>query len=110
MCVYGLLTSKDAPRIAAPSKVTPTVVGRQLTLTWAAEPGARVYRVYRKSTLEPAPKVIAMGLATPSYTEPAPERGETTSYYVEAVAADGRVSPMSAPVMASSPKPKKMDD
>ncbi len=109
-CVYGLLPAKDAPQLTAPSDVTSTVVLGHLTLTWATKPGARVYRVYRKSTLEPAPKVIAMGLATPSYTEPAPERGETTSYYVVAVAADGRVSPMSSAVMAISPKPKKMEN
>ena len=109
-CVYGLLPAKDAPQLAAPSDVTSTVTLGRLTLTWAAEPGARVYRVYRKSTLEPAPKIIAMGLATPIYMEPAPERGETTSYYVVAVATDGRVSPMSSPVMAISPKPKKMEN
>ena len=109
-CVYGLLPVKDEAQLPAPSKVTSTVVLGQLTLTWAAEPRARVYRVYRKSTLEPTPKVIAMGLATSNYTEPAPQRGETTSYYVEAVGADGRVSPMSSPVTAISPKPKKMDD
>ena len=109
-CVYGLLPSKDAPQLATPSAVTSTVVGGTLTLTWVAVPGARIYRVYRKSTLEPEPKMIAVGLATTNYTEPAPERGESTSYQVVAVAADGRVSPTSHAVMAVSPKPKKPED
>ena len=109
-CVYGLLPSKDAPKLSAPSAVTSTVVQGRLTLTWAAVSGAQIYRVYRKSTLEPELKLIAAGLATASYTEPVPERGESTSYQVVAVAADGRVSPMSSAVMTVSPRPKKPED
>jgi hypothetical protein len=109
-CVYGLLPTKDALQVAAPSVVTSTVVRGRLTLTWAVVPGAQIYRVYRKSTLEPEPKMIAAGLTMASYTEPAPERGESTSYQVVAVAADGRVSSMSSAAMAISPKPKKPED
>jgi hypothetical protein len=109
-CVYGLLPAHNAPPLAAPSAVTRSVADKSLTLIWGAVPGARIYRVLRKSTLEPEPKIVAMGLTTPTYTEPAPERGESTSYMVVAVATDGRVSPMSPPATVKSPKPRKMED
>jgi hypothetical protein len=69
-----------------------------------------VYRVFRKSTLEPKSKSVAVGLTTPAYTEPAPERGESVSYSVVAVAADESVSAMSQFQTVVSPKPKKMED
>jgi hypothetical protein len=109
-CVYGLLPTNDAPQLAAPRAVASSVVGKRLTLTWAAVPGARVYRVFRKSTLEPEPKMIASGLTTPAYSEPEPERGESMSYVVAAVAADGRAGAMSSAATIKSPKPKKMED
>jgi outer membrane protein assembly factor BamB len=109
-CVYGLLAKKDAPQLAAPTAATATVVDKRLTLTWAAVPGARVYRVFRNSTLEPEPKMIAAGLTTPAYSESEPEHGELSSYTVIAVAADGHVSAMSSAAKISSPKPKKMED
>ena len=109
-CVYGLLPTKDAPQLAAPSEVSATVADKRLTLTWAVVPGAQVYRVFRKSTFEPEPKVIAMGLTTPVYSEPAPERGESMSYAVIAVAADGRAGATSSAAKITSPKPKKMEN
>ncbi len=109
-CAYGLLPSKDTSAVAAPSAVKATVAEKRLQLTWASVPGARVYRVYRKSTLEPEPRMIGTGLTTPAYAEPAPERGESTSYFVVAVATDGRPGPMSTAAEITSPKPKKMDD
>jgi hypothetical protein len=109
-CVYGLLPAQDSSPLVAPSAITATVANKRLTLTWATVPGALIYRVLRKSTLEPEPKVIAMGLTTPSYTEPAPERGALSSYAVVAVAADGRVSTMSRSATVTSPKPNKMED
>jgi outer membrane protein assembly factor BamB len=110
LCVYGLLPAKQAPQLAAPSAVRSTVSRGQLILAWTATPNANIYRIYRKSTLELKPKMIAGGLTTARYTEPAPERGESTFYQVVAVASDGRVSPMSSAVMAVSPKPKKPED
>jgi hypothetical protein len=110
LCVYGLLPEKDVPQLASPSAVSATVVDKRLTLTWAAVPRAQVYRVFRKSTFEPEPKVIAMGLTTPAYSEPAPERGESMSYTVVAVAANGRVGAMSSAAKITSPKPKKMEN
>ena len=109
-CVYGLLLSNDGPNIAVPSAVKATVVGKQLHLTWTAVPGAKVYRVFRRSTLEPEAKMIGMGLTTPAYSEPAPERGESTSYFVVAIAMDGHAGPISTAARITSPKPKKMDN
>ena len=107
-CIYGLLPAKDAPPIAAASGIEATVVKKRLQLTWAAVPEARVYRVFRKSTLEPEAKMIGAGLTTPAYSEPAPERGELTSYFVVAVAADGRSGPMSPAAKVTAPPAKKM--
>ena len=109
-CVYGLLPSAGAAPLASPAAVTATVAAKRLTLTWAAVPGARMYRVLRKSTLDSKAKTVAMGLTTPSYTEAAPERGELMSYSVVALAADGQVSPVSSAATIASPKPKKMED
>jgi hypothetical protein len=109
-CVYGLLPTKNAPQLAAPTAVASSVVDKRLILTWAAVPGARVYRVFRKSTLEPESKMIATGLTTPAYSEPEPERGESMSYAVVAVAADGRAGAMSSEATIKSPKAKKMEE
>ena len=108
-CVYGLLPNKDALPLAASSAVTAAVSNKRLTLTWAPVTGARVYRVFRKSTLEPEPKMIAAGLTTPTYFEPEPEHGELSSYQVVAVAADGSAGAMSPAAKVASPKPKKME-
>jgi len=110
LCVYGLLPNKDAPPLPAPSGVTASLANKHLTLTWASVPGAHVYRVFRKSTLEPEPKMIAAGLTTPAYSEPEPEHGELSSYKVVAVAADGRVGAMSSAAKIKSPKLKEIGD
>ena len=108
--VYGLLPSAGAAPLAAPTSVQASVAAKRLTLTWTAVQGALVYRVLRKSTLDPKAKTVATGLTTPSYTEPAPERGESMSYSVIAVAVDGRVSPVSGSATIASPKRKEMQD
>jgi hypothetical protein len=107
-CVYGLLPKKDAIQVPVPSAVTLSVVDKRLTLTWAPVPEALVYRVFRKSTLEPKLKMVAAGLTTPAYTEPEPDHGELSSYAVVAVAADGRVSAMSPLAKITAPETKKM--
>ena len=109
-CVYGLLPSAGAALLATPSAVTAAVAAKRLTLTWAPVQGALLYRVLRKSTLDPKAKTVAMGLTIPSYTEPAPERGESMSYSVVAVAADGRVSSVSGSATIASPKRKEMEE
>ncbi len=106
-CVYGLLPTKSDVKLAAPTGVKASVMQGSLTLTWNPVSGARVYRVVRSSTLEPEEKTVAMGLTTPSFTEPAPERGESASYRIVAVGADG-ISARSEAVDTASPKPKRM--
>jgi hypothetical protein len=108
-CVYGLLPNERAAKPAAPTGVKALVLHGNLTLTWNPAPGARVYRVLRTSTLEPQAKPVALGLTTATFTEPAPERGESVSYTVLAVGADG-VSVMSEAVKVTSPAPKRMED
>jgi outer membrane protein assembly factor BamB len=108
-CVYGLLPAKARARLAAVSGGQSQVRARMLTLTWNAVPGAEFYRVVRTSSLEPKPKTVATGLTTPSFTEPAPERGESAKYIVIAVGKDGAGSP-SVPIAVNGfPKPKPED-
>ena len=106
-CVYGLLPATNAPGVPAPSGVMTSLADKHVMLRWDLVPDARIYRVFRKSTLEPEPKMVAAGLTTPDYTEAAPERGESSSYMVQAVAADGRTSPMSSAATATSVQPVK---
>jgi hypothetical protein len=108
-CVYGLLPMKGAAELAAPSGVKASSLRGSLTLTWNPVPGARIYRVLRMTTLEPTKKTVAMGLTTTTFTEPAPERGESASYTVVAVGVDS-VSAGSETVKVTSPKRKPMED
>jgi outer membrane protein assembly factor BamB len=106
-CVYGLLPSKSRVKLPPATGVKASVLNDQLTLIWNPVPGARIYRVVRASTLEPE-SVAAMGLTSPQFAEPAPERGETTSYRVIAVGSDGSLS-VSESVTVTSPKRKSME-
>jgi hypothetical protein len=108
-CVYGLLPMKSAARLAAPTGVKVSALHGNLTLTWDPVPGARIYRVLRMTTLEPVKKTVAMGLTTTTFTEPAPERGESASYMIVAVGVDG-ISAGSETVKVASPKLKPMED
>lgn len=108
-CVYGLLPLKDGGKLKAPVDLKASVTPGMLTLTWDAVPGARLYRVVRASTIEPEAKTIAMGLTTPTFTEPVPERGESATYRIVAVGADG-VSEPSQAAKVTSPKAKQMED
>ena len=108
-CVYGLLPAKGEDKPAAPTAVKASNLEGVLTLTWNAVSGAQFYRVFRTSTLEPETKLMATGLSSVTFTEPAPERGESAMYTVVAVGRNG-VSEKSVAVKAASPKPKKMED
>ena len=108
-CVYGLLPTKAAATLAAPNGVKIAVLGATLTLTWNAVPGAQFYRVLRTSTLEPESKLVALGLTTGMFTESAPERGESATYTIVAVGANG-ISEESDAARVTSPKPKQMED
>ena len=77
--------------------------------SWDVVPGARVYRELRTSTLEPEWKLVAAGLITGKFTEPAAEIGESATYTIIAVGTNG-VSDKSDTVKVASPKPKQMED
>lgn len=105
-CVYGLLASESAMQLKAPIDVKAEIVGDALRLSWDTVPGAQFYRVVRSSTLEPEAKKIALGLTTPRFTEPAPERGESAMYRIVAVGTNG-ASPMSDAVQVVVPNKKR---
>ena len=108
-CVYGLLPSAGAA-LAAPTALKAEVAAGFVTLNWTASPAARNYRVLRTSRLEPAGRTVAFGLTTPTFVDPAPERGESAAYTVVAVGRNG-VSPPSEPATVTVPKPpaKRME-
>jgi hypothetical protein len=108
-CVYGLLPMKSAVKLAAPSGVKASSLRGSLTLTWNPVSGALIYRVLRMTTLEPKEKTVAMGLTTTTFTEAAPERGESAAYTIVAVGVDS-VSAGSEAVKVTSPKRKPMED
>ena len=108
-CVYGLLPAQNAARLAAPDEVKATILKGSLTLNWNPVEGALFYRVMRSSTLEPDAKMIAAGLTTATFIEPAPQRGESEVYTVVAVGPNG-ASAASQAARYTSPKPKPMED
>lgn len=108
-CVYGLLPKTSDAKLPAPTGVAVQVRQGNATLTWNPVPGARVYHVLRTSTLQASAPTSVMGLTTPTFSEPMPERGETVSYAIVAAGTDGSSDP-SALVKVTSPKTKPMDD
>ncbi len=106
-CVYGLLPRQNGVRLPAPADAKASVLQGILTLTWTPVSGAQFYRVLRTTTLEPAEKTVAWGLTKPQFTEPSPERGESSAYRVVAVGPDGDGF-QSEPVTTVSPQPKPM--
>jgi hypothetical protein len=109
-CVYGELPAHNAPELSAPSVVAVSVEPNGLTLTWAPVPGARFYRILKTSSRQAEEKIVAMGLTTASYTEAAPEKGDSSSYAVVAVATNGRASAKSQTVTFASPKVMRMEN
>ncbi|HEV2620362.1 MAG TPA: hypothetical protein VGU23_10545, partial [Acidobacteriaceae bacterium] len=108
-CVYGLLPAKDAAKPAAPTGGHAEIADRVLTLAWTPVAGAEFYRVMRSSTLEPEAKMLATGLTTPSYTEPAPAHGELARYTVVAVGINGASLPSEPIAVTALPRPKPED-
>jgi hypothetical protein len=84
-----LLPVPGAEKLAAPTGGKAVLRDGNVTVTWNAVLGAKLYRVQRTSSLEPKPKALAMGLTTTKYVEPAPERGESLSYTIFAVGNEG---------------------
>ena len=104
-CVYGLLPATGAALPPAPVRAKAAITNGNALLTWSVAPAASYYRVLRTTTAEPKGRVIATGLTAPSFSDPAPERGESATYTVVAVGQDG-VSPASDSIVVSVPKPK----
>ena len=94
-CVYGLLPASGAPSSSSPSGRAEVVNGN-VVLTWGAGTGAMYYRVQRTSTREPTARTIAYGLTAATFTEPAPERGESATYTIVAVGQSGPSAPSEA--------------
>ena len=88
-CVYGRLPARGGAPPAAPSGGKAELLGGNAILTWNANTGAQYYRVQRTTTLEPTARMVATGLTTPTFTEPAPERGEAATYTIFAVGQHG---------------------
>jgi outer membrane protein assembly factor BamB len=105
-CVYGLLPAKDGAKLASPAGGHAEVKNKILTLTWSPVVGAEFYRVLRSGTLDPEPKTLATGLTTPTFSEPAPSRGETANYTVVAVGTNGVSTPSQPITITSTPGPK----
>jgi hypothetical protein len=108
--VYGTLPAQNAQELPAPLGVAVSIGANGLTLTWAPVPGARYYLILKTSSRRPGEKLAAMGLTTQSYMEPAPEKGESSSYAVVAVSADGRASAQSQVVTFASPNVMRMEN
>jgi outer membrane protein assembly factor BamB len=88
-CVYGLLPDPAAANLASPSEAKAELQNGKVILTWSSVPGATIYRVRRISTQEPQSKMVAFGLTTATFTEPAPKPGESAEYTIYAVGPNG---------------------
>jgi hypothetical protein len=108
-CVYGLLPTAGK-KLAAATGPKANVAHGTMTLTWNTVPGADFYRVRRSSLHEPAARTAATGLTTPTFSEPAPGKGESVTYTIFAVGQNG-ASVASVPVKVSGPpgKPVRED-
>jgi outer membrane protein assembly factor BamB len=102
-CVYGLLPAVGASAPAPPANPRAAIANGSVALTWNAAVGTMTYRVIRSTAREPKERVIATGLTTPGFSEPAPERGEAATYRIIAVGRDG-ASAASDAVTAAVPK------
>ncbi len=107
-CVYGLLTA-TGKQLPPPSGAKADVRSGNVVLTWDTVPGAQFYRVERSDSHAPKRKTIATGLTAASFTEPAPERGESVTYTVSAAGQDGASKPSDG-VKVTVPKPPSRDD
>ena len=102
-CVYGLLPVAGAAAPAPPSSLNASIVNGSVVVTWNAGTDMLSYRVSRSTGLDPTARVIAAGLVTSRFSEPAPERGESVTYRVVAVGRNG-ASSASEGVTISVPK------
>ncbi len=105
LCVYGLLPSAMAAAVpGTPTSVKEEEREARILLSWTAVPGATSYRVLgakSEGTGVGGSQVLAAGLITPAYSEPAPGGG-TGTYTVVAVNSAG-VGVPATPLAVSYP-------
>ena len=85
-------TGKTATVPAVPANVTmksAAVSGSSIVVTWEAAANAKTYTIYRK-TKNTNWTVLVSGVSGTSYTDKSVTAGETYTYTVRGVAADGR--------------------
>lgn len=104
--IYSGTGGGSAP--SAPAGLTATAGNAQVTLNWAAAPGATSYNVYRGSTSGgQSATPIATGITGTSYTNTGLTNGTAYYYKVAAINASGTSAPSSeasaTPVSGSAP-------
>jgi outer membrane protein assembly factor BamB len=108
LCVYGLLpgaTAAAAP--GTPANLKEEERDARVSLSWTPVAGATSYRVLGSKAESPgagATQVLAAGLITPAYSEPAPGGGHGT-YTVVAVNSAGASLPATAVAVTYPPIP-----
>ena len=81
------------PKAAVPSNVElvgATPAAGSITVTWQAAEGASTYTIYRKHAGTSSWAIIARNVSGTSYTDKSVTAGESYTYTVRGVAADGR--------------------
>ena len=82
-------TTPDSQPPAAPTGVTATLSGMDVTVSWAAVTGATSYRVQRRTVGGASFADIASSVTTTTYSDTAVQAGSTYQYQVIAVNSDG---------------------
>ena len=88
----GKTATVPKPDTAVPANVTmksAAVSGTSIVVTWEAAEGAKTYTIYRK-TKSTNWTVLVSGVSGTSYTDKSVTAGETYTYTVRGVAADGK--------------------
>ncbi len=87
------VTAKVPAAVSVPANVTmknAAVSGSSITVTWQAAEGASAYTIYRKHAGTSSWAIIARNVSGTSYTDRSVTAGESYTYTVRGVAADGR--------------------
>lgn len=107
LCVSALtISASAATKPKAPVvKASNVASSGEIKLTWNAVSGAKNYKIYRASEENGTYEEIKTTTST-SFTNTAPEPGDTYWYYVKAVSANGTASKASANVSATCKLPR----
>ena len=87
------VTAKVPAAVSVPANVTmknAAVSGSSIVVTWQAAEGASAYTIYRKPAGTNSWAIIARNVSGTSYTDKSVTAGESYTYTVRGVAADGR--------------------